>query len=244
MSSKVVMENVFSYLRLSFNIDNIDTLFPGFALGNFAILYGSSAVLPLSLLLCVRAQLPCQFGGLETSVVFIDGGNTFRLYDVSRIAQFHELNPRRVLEHILISRAFTAYQLTSLIFDKLSDAVERYDSKLVVISDIAGLFLDRYVSDKEAKEVFNQLVLHLSKFAQEHRIIVVATYPQQHPSKRDLFFKAVICGRANIVASVVPSKYGQRFVLEKHPFFSLGSAYLPSTHAPSENLTLIKFLEA
>jgi len=71
---------------LSFNIPNIDDLFQGFAEGDFAVLYGVPTVLPLSLLLAVRAQLPFQLGGLETNVVFVDGGNSFRLYEVSRLA--------------------------------------------------------------------------------------------------------------------------------------------------------------
>ena len=89
------------------------------------------------------------------------------------------------------------------------------------------------------KDVFNQLTVYLSDFAKENRVIVVATYLPHDPSKRDIFFNAVVCGRANVVASVRSSKHGQQFVLEKHPFFNLGSVDFSS-----ENLTLTKFLEA
>ncbi|MDH5448252.1 MAG: hypothetical protein OEY24_02445 [Candidatus Bathyarchaeota archaeon] len=239
MSTKTLVESIPSQLRLSFNIEKIDNLFPGFTLGNFAVLRGSSAVMPLSMLLCVRAQLPYQLGGLETNVVFVDGGNTFRLYDVSYIAQIQELDPRNVLEKIFISRAFTAYQMTSLILDKLQATVEKYDSKLVVISDIAELYLDKDVPKRETRDVFNQLTVHLSKFAKENHVIVVATYLPHYPSDRNIFFKAIACGRANVVALVKPSRHGQQFVLEKHPFFKLGSIDFPS-----ENLTLTQFMEA
>lgn len=94
--------------------------FQGFETGDFAVLHGMAAVLPLSLLLCVRAQLPSQLGGLGTDVVFIDGGNTFRLYKISRLAQIHQLNPRSVLERIHIARAFTAYQTALLIMGKMA----------------------------------------------------------------------------------------------------------------------------
>ncbi len=224
---------------MSFNIENIDNLFPGFALGDFAVFHGSAAVLRLSMLLCVRAQLPYQLGGLETNVVFVDGGNTFGLYDVSNIAQLHALDPTEVLERIFISRAFTAYQMTSLVLDRLQSAVEKYNSKLVVISDIADLYLDKDVPKREAKDVFNQLTVYLSNFAKENHMIVLATYLPHYPSKRNVFSKAVVCGRANVVASVTPSKHGQQFVLEKHPFYSLGRI-----NFPSQNLTLTKFLEA
>ncbi len=239
MSSRTMVKTFPPQFRLSLNIKNIDDLFPGFTLGNFAVLHGSSTILPLSMLLCVRAQLPYQLGGLETDVVFVDGGNSFRLYDVSHIAQLYELDPSEVLGRIFISRAFTAHQMTSLVFDRLQDAVEKYSSKLVVISDIAGLYLDKDVPKREARDVFNQLAVYLSKFAEENRVIVLVTYPRHYPSKRNVFFKAVVCGRANVVASVRPSKYDQQFVLEKHPFFSLGRADFPS-----ENLSLTKFMGA
>ena len=239
MSSRALVKSVPSQSLLSFNTENMGDLFPGFALGNFAVFHGSAAVLPLSMLLCVRAQLPYQLGGLETNVVFVDGGNTFRLYNVSCIAQLHGLDPREVLERIFISRAFTAYQMTSLALDKLQNAVEKYNSKLVIISDIAGLYLDKDVPKREAKDVFNQLTIYLSNFVKENHVIVFTTYLPHYPTKRNIFFKAVVCGRANVVASITPSKHGQQFVLEKHPSFRLGRI-----NFPSENLTLTKFLEA
>ena len=239
MSSRALVKGIPSHSCLSFNIENIDDLFPSFALGDFAVFHGSDAVSPLSMLLCVRAQLPYQLGGLETNVVFVDGKNTFRLYDVSCIAQLHKLDPTEVLERIFISRAFTAYQMTALVLDRLQNAVEKYDSKLVIISDIAGLYLDKDMPKREAKDVFNQLTVYLSNFARENHVIVFATYLPHYPSKRNIFFKAVVCGRANVVASITQSKRGQQFVLEKHPFYRLGRI-----NFPSENLTLTKFLEA
>jgi len=239
LSQRTIVKSTLSQSRLSFNIENIDSLFPGFTLGNFAVLHGSPTTLSLSMLLCVRAQLPYQLGGLETNVIFVDGGNTFKLYNVSYIAQLHELDPRKVLERIFISRTFTAYQMTSLIFDKLQTTVEKYSSKLVIISDIAGLYLDKDVPKREAKHVFNQLTVYLAKFTKKNRLIVVATYPPHYPSNRNIFFKAVICGRANVVISTMPSKHGQQFALEKHPFLCLGSV-----NFPSKTLTLNKFMDA
>ena len=238
MLPSTLLETVPSQSRLSFNIEHIDELFPGFVLGDFAVLRGSPVVLPLSMLLCVRAQLPYQLGGLETNVVFVDGGNTFRLYDVSYIAQLHKLDATDVLERIFISRAFTAYQMTSLVLDQLEAAVKKYDATLVMISDIAGLYLDNDVPKSEARNVFNRVTRHLSKFADENRVIVVATYPPHYPSQRNIFFKAVVCGRANAVVSVRPSKHGQQFMLEKHSFFPLGCADFPS-----EDLSLTRFME-
>lgn len=136
----------------SLNMSGVDEFFPGFAPGDFAVLYGSPSVNSLTSLLCIRAQLPIQFDGLGSNVVFIEGGNTFRLYRITRLAQIHQLNPRHVLGHIFISRAFTAYQLTSIILNKLEEIVQNYNAKLVVISDIVGFFLDNDIPRKKRKE--------------------------------------------------------------------------------------------
>jgi hypothetical protein len=218
---------------------NINQLFPGFAVGDFAVLYGSPSVLSLASLLCVRAQLPNQLGGLGSDVIFVDGGNTFRLYQVARLAQLHQLNPKEVLERIYISRAFTAYQMTALIMEKLKETVKRYDAKLVVISDIAGFFLDRDIPDEKARRVFSQVTVYLSTFAKENQLILIATYPPHQDTRRNTFLHTLTCGRANVVISLRQTKYDRELVLEKHPRYVLGSAEFPS-----ENLTLTEFMEA
>jgi hypothetical protein len=239
MNQNTILQPVSSQLRLSLNIENIDYLFPGFMLGDFAVLHGSSAVQSLLTRLCVRAQLPYQLGGLETNVLFVDGGNSFRLYDVSAFAQSCELDPKEVLERIFVSRAFTAYQLTSLVFEQLQNAVERYDSKLVILFNLAQLYLDSDVPKKEAHEIFLQLTAYLADFAKKNRVILVATHPPRFWSKRSRFFEEVLCGRANVVVAIKKFRSRPHFVLEKHPNFKLGKAEFPS-----EEVTLADFLEA
>jgi hypothetical protein len=238
MSQNALVKSVQSQTLLKLNMPNIDDLFLGFEIGDFAVLYGTPTVLPLSSLLCVRAQLPTQLGGLETDVIFVDGGNTFRLYQVSRIAQLHHLDPTQTLKRIHISRAFTAYQMTSLILEKLKETINTHNAKLVIISDIAGLFLDKDIQGREAKKIFSQITAYLSTFAKENQLLTIVTYPPHYPSKRNLFFHTLTCSRANAVISVRQSKYGQKFILEKHPRFTLGQAEFPS-----ENLILTEFME-
>jgi len=223
----------------SLNMPGVDELFPGFAPGDFAVLYGSPSVISLTSLLCIRAQLPVQLGGLGSNVVFIDGGNTFRLYKIARLAQLHQLNPREVLEHIFISRAFTAYQLTSLILDKLEETIKNCNAKLVVISDIAGFFLDNDIPHEEAQRIYSQIISYLSSFARKHQIILIATYLPYSGNKRNSLLQEMTCARANTVLSFSKTEYTREVTLEKHPFFVLGTAELPS-----ENLTLTDFMGA
>ncbi len=239
MSQNLIVKPTMAQPLFSLNMPDVDELFPGFTPGDFAVLYGSPSVISLTSLLCVRAQLPAQLGGLGSNVVFIDGGNTFKLYKIARLAQLHHLNPRQALERIFISRAFTAYQLTSLILDKLEETVQKYNAKLVVISDIAGFFLDDDIPNEEAQKVYSQIINYLSSFAKKHQIILIATYLPDSENGRNSLLQEVTCSKAKTVLYFSKTTYTREITLEKHPSFVLGTAELPS-----ENLKLTDFMGA
>ena len=224
---------------LALGIPKLNEAFPGFQRGEFAVLVGRPLCTMLSFLLSVRCQLPFRKGGLNSRVVFIDGGNTFDPYVVSAIAQEFGLEPRSVLEKILISRAFTAYQLTALVFEKLEEALKRYRSKLVVISDITGLFLDRDVPRVEGRDIFLKMTQYLSEVASRRRAVVVASYVPRPYSSRNLFLESVLFGRASTVIRLKGSKGGFKFALEDHrsirPF---------TVDFPSNAVTMDMFVEA
>jgi hypothetical protein len=215
----------------------IDEVFPGFLAGDFAVLYGSPAVASLISLLCVRAQLPVQLGGLGSNVVFIDGGNTFRLYNIARLARLYQLSPTDTLKHIFISRAFTAYQLTALIMEKLEEAVKITNAKLVVVSDLAGFFLDTNVATAEAQRVYSQIMTYLASFATNHQISIVTTYLPYENTKRHSILKEMTTQKANTVLYFKKTPYAKQIALEKHPFYKFGIAELPS-----ENRTLTDYM--
>jgi hypothetical protein len=215
-------------LRLSLNIEQLETVLPYFSLNDFVALNGSLAMQSIVNLLCVHAQLPFQLGGLESNVLFIDGSNSFRLYDISSVAQRYELDPKQVLERIYISRAFTAYQLVDLIFEQLENAIKKFETKLVVLTNPAQLFQDKDVPKSEAKEIFLQLTKYLADFAKNHQIILLTTNRPHYWSKNSKFFKEVLCSRANIVATTKKIYKRPHFVLQKHPTFKLSKAEFPT----------------
>jgi hypothetical protein len=238
LSQNAIVKTIPSQTLLSLNMKNINQLFPGFTAGDFALLHGSDAVSSLASLLCVRAQLPPQLGGLGSNVVFIDGANTFRLYQIARLARLHQLDPKQVLDRIYISRAFTAYQMAALILQKLEDAVKTCNAKLVIISDIAAMFLDKDVQEEEAKRIYSQVTTRLSNFTREHQAITVATCLPHEDSRRNVYLQALTAARANVILGLKQTKYEREVILEKHPTFTLGSAELPT-----EILPLTAFME-
>jgi Rad51 len=234
---KTILKPELSQPIFPLNLRNVNEIFPGFALGDFAVLQGSSVSSVISLL-CVKSQLPTQMGGLQSNVIFIDGGNTFELYQIARLAQLLHLNPKQVLDNIYLSRAFTAYQATSLIMHHIKEAIKKYNSKLVIISDIAGFFLDKDIPEDEAQRIFSKVTTFLSNFARETQTIVIATYPKHEGTARNNFLLTMSKAKANVVLSLRRTSYSRQFALEKHQ-------YLPSKIAelPLEELTLTDFVE-
>ena len=201
---------------LSLGFPTLDDVFPGFELGDFAVLQGNAASF-MSSILSVRAQLLHAYGGLESSTVFVDVGNSFSSYEVAETARDYSLDCRAVLERVYISRAFTAFQLSSLILEKLYSVLRKTKSRLLVVSDITALFLDRDMPKTEGRELFMKVCSKLSEIVSERQVIIVCSYFPRGRSMQSLFFEAVLFGKCNVLIKV--RKRGQilKIALEDHP---------------------------
>ena len=161
--------------RLSFGFPALDTVFPGFELGDFVVLDGNIASFA-SFVLCVRSQSAPEHSGLGSSTFFVDGGNLFNPHLIAEISRNYRFNPRSVLEKIHVSRAFTAHQLSSLISKKLHSTLNKYRARILVISDITSLFLDRDISATESRELFTRACSILSEISSKKKAVVIVSY--------------------------------------------------------------------
>lgn len=220
--------------RLSLGFQLLYDVFPGLEFGDFAVLHGSGVSF-MSSALSVRCQLPLARGGLDSSTVFVDGGNMFNPYLIAEIARGYGLDSRGVLEKVYVSRAFTAYQLSSLILEKLESVLKRRRARLLIVSDATSLFLDRDLPKVEARELFMKVCVKLSEIASEKQaIIVVGYFPEEH-FRQSLFFEAVLFGKCNVLIRLRKTGGILSFALEDHarinPFamdFPVDSASLAS----------------
>lgn len=136
-------------------------------------LYGSHSTLFLTQKLCVELYSP----DAATNVVVVDGGNVFDLYLLTCLAQSEKINPNKLLKRIQISRAFTCYQLASLVLEKLPAALDEFHAKSVVILNIADLFLDPDVPLTEARLIFQEISRRLQLLSKRQHVLVIASNP-------------------------------------------------------------------
>ncbi len=232
--------------RFAFNVEDIDGIFPGFKAGDFAVIYGTQSVTSLVSQLCVRAQLPEEYGGLGTKVVHIDAASSSSLPSIMQAAEHQRIEPKTMLGNLVNMRAYTAYRLTSLIMEKLEESIESSGAKLAVISDVVGPFLNDNVNDQEAKAVYTQIMSYLAGLARKHRIIIIATYLSHENNARNNTLQEISSAKANVALRFTKTPYTSEVELEKHSTYILGVAeFSPETKTltdfamvPSENAQL------
>ena len=131
---------------------------------------GSRFVHELAALLCVQAIR--TLGG---EVVMVDGGNTADPYVLSNLAKRFGLDRNFVLERVNISRAFTAYQMTSLINESLRERVEERTGRMILISSLPDLFLDDDVWWPEAYELLRSSVSTIKEISSRYGTVTIVT---------------------------------------------------------------------
>ncbi|MCI0564564.1 MAG: hypothetical protein MN733_39355 [Nitrososphaera sp.] len=144
--------------RLALGIKEVDS-FLALRLGDRLCIIGSDANL-LVARLCIRALMSIRQGGIGAqSIVFVDAGNSSDIYQCVSFARQFGLEVQNVLKGIIVSRAFTIYQLAGVIAYELPKTIQRLGSKLVVISDLLRMFVqDPQVSKKEAEYLIGEII--------------------------------------------------------------------------------------
>jgi hypothetical protein len=227
---------------LTFGIEIVDKLFGQLKTGELAVFHGSQTCHVLSELLCVRSQLPNVEGGLGSPAVFIDGCNRFDPYLISENARLLGLDPEEALKNIWVSRAFTSYQLTALITEKLPETLNRVKPKLVVVSDAAALYCDSDIGLFEAKRTFNRVVRFLWTLAKERSfLLIVTSFSSANWRKRLL--EQYLLGRSDVAAKVEEGTTHVKLTLEKHPSKPAVSVELLFDE-PRNQFLLEEFMEA
>ncbi len=157
---------------LKTSILQIDDLTGGFRSSQVALLDSdSSYATSLLYLLCIRAV--SQF---DEEVVWIDGsGNDIDPYAIGSLCKRLRLDKREILSRISVSRAFTAYQLVTLIDEKLEEQVERSAPSMVIVSSVADMFMDKDMKWMESHQLLRRCLEDISRITKERETISVIT---------------------------------------------------------------------
>jgi hypothetical protein len=154
----------------------------------------------------MAAQLACE----RKQSLYLCGDNRFDPYAVARFAISQRKSPEEALGHILVARAFTAYQLDELIrrLDPPKTVGNAYD--LVIISGVCAAFLDEDVTQTDAARLFYRSLWRLRDLAQEGLTLLLTESETPKQTHRAHFLTDLF--RASSV--VIRLEGGRSFTLE------------------------------
>ena len=105
-------------------------------------------------------------------VAFIDGNNRFNPYSISKLAISRKMSPTRVLEHILISRAFTYDQMVEILENRITD-LENVD--VLLISGITSMWPNY---EQHTFEGMSRAFSGIKKMVEKSKPLIIITAPR------------------------------------------------------------------
>ena len=111
--------------------------------------------------LCINAlsKKGHKIGFNTSNVIFVDAGNSTDIYQYVNFARQYGVDTEQILQRIILSRVFTVYQLADMIIHELSNVIQKFDSKIIVISDLLNMFVhDPQIEIKEARYLIKEIV--------------------------------------------------------------------------------------
>jgi RecA/RadA recombinase len=152
-------------------IKELDNLLGGFKQREITYIDGDSSLISkIADQICVNT-----YRTFQSATIYIDAGMCADPYRVAQYARNIEVNQKEVLEHVHLSRAFTVYQLATLIQDLLEQAIRRYKPQTLIISRLPVFYLDSDVETKEAQTLLRTNLHKIKELTTKYNLITIFT---------------------------------------------------------------------
>ena len=111
----------------------------------------------------VRGILPKRHNGLESPTVYVlVTNNKFDFYNITEIADKRYRILDKALKNVIVQRMFTIYQLAHFLIKELKKDLEKYKSKLLIIT--GDFFLsDPQITKQDKDWLYPQMIQAIKK---------------------------------------------------------------------------------
>ena len=189
---EAIFQKASSIPHFSLGFPRLDSLLRPFSEGRTILLSGEASSI-VAEQAALRAQLPIESGGLDSAVLFIDGGNRSDPYLFSSFAKQRGLKPSVAMRRVASCRVFTFYQLAALVSEHLVRAVEDYGTRLVVICDILGTFNEPELEEREARRVLGAIEEGIERVKRQALVIATQTSSNKYDATVASWADAQVC---------------------------------------------------
>ena len=157
--------------------------------------------------------------GKGMDVIILDGANRFNPYIASSFARKALISPEEILKRIRIARAFTCYQMATLMGEKLVSFLGAIDQlplqkiRVLLLGPITT-FLDEDVSEREVRPLFERALKKVEGMAAGGVPFFLFQSSVSHHSKR-AFLMRRLSDFSDLVWRISLEDEGPKMVLEK-----------------------------
>jgi hypothetical protein len=152
-------------------IQRVDKFIGGFPAGSMSMLASRSEFL----FNLVARVIVNTVSTTERDVIYIDGGNSLDPYLLTAACRLFRLDADSILRKVQVARAFTVFQLDTLITRNLERILDQHRPRLVLVACFSELFLDRDVNWYEAKTLFETDFQKLQALTERYNVTTLLT---------------------------------------------------------------------
>ena len=132
---------------------------------------------PTSKILVSNSVSAFDDNDFEKRVAFVDGNNRFNPYDISKLAVSRRLSPTKVLERILLARAFTYDQMIEILENKITHLE---NIEVLLISGITSMWPNH---EQHSFEELLRAIGGIKKVVETSKPLIVITAPRNSYSE-------------------------------------------------------------
>ena len=138
--------------------------------------------------LAVNVQLPKEKGGLGAKAIFIDTESTFRAERIMEMAKGMGMDPKKVLENILVARAYNSDHQT-LLAEKAEEHIKKNNVRIIIVDSLTSAFRSDYTGRGTLANRQQKLNRHLHTLQRLGDVYNAAIYvTNQVMSRPDILF--------------------------------------------------------
>lgn len=162
---------------VSSGIAELDRLCGGFKAGELTLVDGNSGrIADLPDQLCVNT-----YRTFHSETIYIDSGMCANPYRIARYARMAELNQQEVLQNVMMSRAFTVYQLSTILQELLEPMIQKRSPRTLLIGMLPALYQDPDISPQESQALLVSDLQTLQRLTVRYNLITICTNLDRTP---------------------------------------------------------------
>ncbi len=153
--------------------------------GKINLLYGPKPVFHISHGVAGEQLIKSQ------QVAVVDGANRFSPHAIATIARRQHVDPEEMLGRIVVSRAFTCYQMESAVTDRTPAFLNNHDCPLLIVLGPLDLFYDEQAPMRDVHRGLQHMLDTLDALKKQGVAILVTSQQITAPHGRGHLFTSL-----------------------------------------------------